>query len=456
MTAPVQGLVAELRSVGIPVSTTEVTDAVRALASVDLLDRGQIRTALRTTLIKNGDHIAAFDAVFELFFHRADESRVGPDGDDGGNPFADLADGALRATLVDALRRDDRVTSGLVAETLIDRHGGVEPGRPVAGALYLLRVLRAVDLDAVAADLSRTGAEVAGPGADLLRRLAADAAGHSVTTFRQDVEFRIRRRLAADRGAEAVAATVRTPLAEDIDLLHASLADLDAIRSIVQPLGRALAARLAIRRGRRRHGRLDVRRTVRRALSTGGTLMSPAYRPPRPRKPRLFVLADISGSVSAFAAFTLQLLIVLRREFASVRTYVFVDGIDDVTGVLAETDDVVDAARTLDADRSGIWLDGRSDYGNALQTWWNRYGDVLDRRSTVIVLGDARSNDRAPRADVLGAIRKRAGHVYWLNPEPRGAWDEGDSVISQYAPHCDAVVECRTARQLRAFVEQLA
>jgi uncharacterized protein with von Willebrand factor type A (vWA) domain len=167
------------------------------------------------------------------------------------------------------------------------------------------------------------------------------------------------------------------------------------------------------------------------------------------------VLADISGSVSTFAAFTLQLMFALRSQFSRVRSFVFVDGIDEVTEVLQKAPDVIDATRHINAMGSGIWLDGRSDYGHAFESFWENWGDQVRKRTTVIVLGDARTNYHDPAAGVMKAVRQRAGHLFWLNPEPRAAWNSGDSVIASYQPFCDAVHECRNIRQLKGFVEDL-
>ena len=191
-------------------------------------------------------------------------------------------------------------------------------------------------------------------------------------------------------------------------------------------------------------------------ISWVGAPANAVFGPARPAKPELIVLADISGSVATFAAFTLHLVSALRQEFAAVRSFVFVDGIDEVTTVLATSPDIAEAASRINAEGGGVWLDGRSDYGHAFGVFWERWGNQIRRRSTILVLGDARTNYHAPREDVLAAMRQRAGHLYWLNPEPATAWDSGDSVISRYAPSCDAVIECRNVRQLKAFVESLA
>jgi uncharacterized protein with von Willebrand factor type A (vWA) domain len=297
--------------------------------------------------------------------------------------------------------------------------------------------------------------EADGPTAGLQRRLVVEEYEARVEGFRREVEAQIRRRLVADRGAAAVARTLRQPLPEDVEFLQASQQQVAELRSVLQPLARKLAARLADKRRHRRRGTLDFRRTVRRSMSTGGVPAEPVFRRGRPAKPQLMVVADVSGSVSAFAAFTLQLTYALRTEFAAVRCFVFVDGVDEVTHALAEADDIAAATRRINSEGGGVWLDGRSDYGHALESFWERHGGEIRSRSTVIVLGDARNNYHATRTDVLARIRRRAGHLYWLNPEPASAWDTGDSVIGEYARHCDAVYECRNLRQLRTFVETL-
>ncbi len=252
-----------------------------------------------------------------------------------------------------------------------------------------------------------------------------------------------------------MARTLRRPLPEDVDFLTSSRDQIADMRAVLDPLTRRLASRLSAKRRHKRRGALDFRRTVRRSLSTGGVPVRPAFRKPHPSKPELFVLADISGSVATFAAFTLQLMYAMRSQFSRVRSFVFVDGIDEVTDVLQQAPDVVEAARHINAAGSGVWLDGRSDYGRALSTFWDTWGEQVRRRTTVIVLGDARTNYHDPREGALKAVGQRAGHLFWLNPEPTAAWNSGDSVIARYQPFCDAVRECRNIRQLRAFVEDL-
>jgi uncharacterized protein len=287
------------------------------------------------------------------------------------------------------------------------------------------------------------------------RRLVGDDYRARMDGVRTEVEAEIRRRLVADRGPEAVAGTLRKPLPEDADFLNASKEQLAAIRQAVQMLGRKLAARLARRRRHQRRSALDFRRTVRRSLSTGGVPVDLVFRKPHPAKPEVMLIADISSSVAAFATFTLQLAYAIRSEFSRVRSFVFIDGIEEVTGVFETAPDLAAVTRHINSQTVAVRLDGHSDYGMVLETFWDQWGPQVRKRTSVIVLGDARNNYHAPRSWVLKSIRERARHLYWLNPEPAYSWDTGDSIVSEYAKHCDKMVECRNLRQLKEFVEAL-
>src|SRR5262249_17204892 len=154
------------------------------------------------------------------------------------------------------------------------------------------------------------------------------------------------------------------------------------------------------------HGSINFRRTIRSSLSSGGIPLDVHFHRPRPHKPELIVLADISGSVSAFATFTLQLTYALRSQFVRVRSFVFVDGIDEVTGLMSRATDILQISSEINSRGLGVWLDGHSDYGNAFATFWDEHGAELRHRTTVLVLGDARSNYHAPRADALARVSR--------------------------------------------------
>jgi hypothetical protein len=168
------------------------------------------------------------------------------------------------------------------------------------------------------------------------------------------------------------------------------------------------------------------------------------------------MLCDVSGSMATFARFTMQLTYAIGHQFSNVRSFAFVDGIDEVTRFFAPGVDFDEAMRDVAADAEVIRQDGHSDYGAALHHFSEHFGDAVTARSTVIVTGDARNNYRDPGVDVLAALAERARAVHWLNPESPRYWDTGDSIMSTFSPLCDGVHEVRSLRQLERFVERIA
>ncbi len=474
------GFVAELRRAGLPVSLTEHLDAAEAVHHIPLEDREALKYALAATLVKSSSHWRAFETAFEIFFatrtaaslramgEESGEQEDAEDGDgtvpagargSGGGGGEALSAEELAAMLYRALATGDDALVPVVARHAVSRFGGMEPGRPVGGTYYLYRTLRNLDLDAVFERLV-TGARESVPGdkdlTPLEDRLIRDEYRARIEKLRQAIEQEIRRRLVEDRGAEALAKSVRKPLPEDLDVMHATRGELDALHRALHPLSRKLAVRLTRKRRHGRQGRLDFRATMRRSLSFGGVPVDPRFRHPRPAKPEILVIADVSGSVASFARFTLHLVYAISSQFSKVRSFVFVDGIDEVTRFFEGVDDPSTAVHRINTEADVVWVDGHSDYGHALSTFHSRWGEEISPRTSVLLLGDARNNYHASESWVLEDMRRKARHVYWLNPEPRDYWGSGDSIVDEYAIYCDAVVECRTLRQLEQFVGELA
>jgi len=467
-----QGFVQELRAAGLPVSMTENLDAMRAVEHVDIRERELLRAALGSTMVKNQRHRAAFDTVFDVYFSLfspAAEDRaaldlpddlfggVGGDLQGGAGAGGELSREEIAEMLVRALQRMDLDEMRRLAAAAVSQFAGMEPGRPVGGTYYLYRTLRQMDLDDLSTQMMAQGHESGEVPSDPLgERLMREEYEDRLRTFRQMVEEEIRRRLVADRGVEAMARTLRKPLPEDIDFMHASREEMLALQRAIQPLTRMLAARLAQRRRRRHHGQLDFRRTVRASMAYGGVPAEPKFRRPHPSKPEIMVVADISGSVASFARFTLQFVHAMATQFSRVRSWVFIDGIDEVSRFFEGNDDISAAVNRVNTEADVVWVDGHSDYGHAFSVFHDRHEREITRKSTVIFLGDARNNYHASQNWVLQSVQKRARHVYWLNPEPRSYWDTGDSIIAEYAKFCDGVFEVRNLRQLERFVATIA
>ncbi|HEV2369464.1 MAG TPA: VWA domain-containing protein, partial [Acidimicrobiales bacterium] len=432
--------------------------------------------ALAATLVKSNSHWRAFETVFDVYFslrgpqwsvdspeqdaeaaEQQAEARMSGEQRPGGGAMEGVSAEELAEILFRAMMREDQAMMRAVAREAVTRYAGMEPGRPVGGTYYLYRTLRNLDLEGLMERLMKSAEEEAGGElTPLEERLTRDEYEIRIDQLRKEVEAEIRRRLVADRGAEAMAKTLRKPLPENVDFMHATREELVQLRKAVQPLTRKLAVRLARKRRHGRKGPLDFRNTVRHSLSYGGVPAEPKFRYPRPAKPEIVVVADISGSVAAFARFTLHLVHAISAQFSRVRSFVFVDGIDEVSRFFEGVEDITEAIHRVNTEADVIWVDGHSDYGHAFEVFWERWNREITPKTSVLLLGDARNNYHASQAWVVKELRKKARHVYWLNPEPRSYWDTGDSIVSEYAAHCDGVFECRNLKQLEQFVEHLA
>lgn len=459
--------VEELRQVGVPVSMVESIDAMNAVRHIDLGERVALKETLRATLIKNARHEAAFDTAFEVFFANrrfpldttdpADPESPGRAADQGRQGSGGSMDiDELIDALYEAMRNQDFSALRSAAQQAVDDLAGIEPGRPVGGTYYLYRTLRQLDVDTLTERLIEAMLAEEGEVDELTRRLITEEAGLRIERLREEIKEEIRRRLVEDRGHEAVARTLRQPLVEEIDLMHATRTDLRNLEQVIEPLTRKLAARLAQRRRLAARGRLDFRKTMRASLATGGVPIEPKFRHVRPHRPELFLLCDISGSMATFARFTLQFTYAMGTQFSKLRAFVFVDAVDEVTNHLKPGIDFKDALVKITTEADVVWLDGHSDYGHALEQFSAKYGMEITPRSTVIIAGDARNNYRDARERYLAEVADNCQALYWLNPEPKAYWDSGDSVMSRYARFCDEVFEVRNLRQLELFVERVA
>jgi uncharacterized protein len=449
------GLVDELRTVGIGVSVGEHLDAARALAAIPLHDKEAVRAALQCALVKRAEQLETFNLLFDLYTAGGRQP--------GADLIAAMTDEELRETLRAAVGAGDAELSRLLADEYVRRFGNLQPGSPVAGVFATIAVNQAADLAGIRAELlggqtGGGGGGGAGPGSEaslgLAERIREASADRAVAAFRAQLRAAIRRALVADRGARAVRTSMRVRLAEDIDIVSASASELEAIAAAIGPLVQRLThilARLAIRRKRK----LSIRRTIHLAMGTGGVPFRLVTEPARPPRPEIVVLADMSGSVAAFSRFTLDLLAAMDSRLSRLRVFSFIDGLAEITSLVREARA---AGRRLDAReaaKDAVRHSGSSDYGFVLREFARKYAHQLTRRSVVLVVGDARSNYGDPATGAFAEVQSRAGQVYWLNPEPRRYWNDGDSVIGRYAPMCAQVMECRTLRQIADFVESL-
>jgi hypothetical protein len=433
----------ELRAEGMAVGTSELLDAFAALRHVSWSGQRDFKEALAATLAKSQEDRHVLDLVFDRFFFRAVE-REALDRDlndagvaEGGGDRIDLDE--LRERIRQALQAGDTQEGEIrdLARLAIAAFGREGEGSGVIG-VDVQRIRRTLGLKG-----ESQGQEQGDPEAVPRERL-------------REFERQVRRELERALIERTQALPPSRPLREfDRALPTGAAQDLAAVHRIVAQLRKRLATQGRENRGRSHSAAIDVRRTMRQSLQTGGVPVELRYRPKRPRRPELFVLCDVSTSVTSASVFFLSVLHALHDSFRKLRSFVFVERISEVSEVFQRERSFEAVSRAIASDAGVADISGYTDYGRVWIEFYDQVVDDLDPRSTVIVLGDARTNGREPHAAAFANIADRAGRTFWMNPEPKLYWNYGDSVMQAYEPHCTGVFECWTTKQLEVFVNAL-
>ncbi|TFV67478.1 UNVERIFIED_ORG: VWA domain-containing protein [Bacillus sp. AZ43] len=459
------GFVRAVREAGIPVGISQAVDAAEILTVVDLLDREQLRHGLAAVLLQRAAQRPTYDVLFDLWWPLSDRPRTAeaadgdgePDGEPGESTLdvpgsdADLA-ALMRDRLLQLLLDGDEEELRRFARQAVELLGRGQPS-PSGQSFFSYRVLRALSPDTLVSQLL-VGLLAEGDRGGLAEQVARQTIRERLAALKGAIESEVRRRTAAEKGRDKVAKNAVRPLADQVDFLRAQASDLAELRRAVAPLARRLAVRLSARRRLGREGRLDFRKTVRASLGTGGVPVVTHHRPRKVHKPELVVLCDVSGSVAGFSHFTLMLTQALREHFTGVRAFAFVDSTDEVTRFFRPGVDVADAIARIGREADVVGFDGHSDYGTAFEVFADRWASAVGPKTSLLVLGDGRTNYRQPGLPVLADLVRRSRSAHWLNPEPRRLWGSGDSAATRYGEVID-MVECRNAAQLADFVTTL-
>ncbi len=430
----------ELRSEGVAVGTAELFDAFEALRVVPWTEPADFREALAATIAKSQEDRRVFELLFDRYFFRAAEAEALERGIreerryDGGERL-DLEQ--LREAIRQAIAEGSDGEMRDAARLAIAAFGRQGEGSGVVG-VDVQRIRRTLGLQA--------GNRDGDPDSVTLEREQI-----------QEFERHLRRELERALIERTEKMPPSRPLAElDRALPTSPTQDLAAVHRAVAQLKKRLATLGNEQRGRKRRNAVDMRRTMRASLETGGVPLRLRYRPKRPRRPEIYVLCDVSTSVTSASVFFLSVLHALHDSFRKLRSFVFIERISEVTEVFERERDFREISRRISQEGGVADVSGYTDYGRVWLEFLTEISEDLDPRSTVIVLGDARTNGREPHAEVFARISERAGRTFWLNPEPRLYWNYGDSVMSAYERHCDAAFECWTTKHLENFVDVIA
>ncbi|WP_446665296.1 VWA domain-containing protein [Flexivirga sp. B27] len=482
---------AAMRGHGIRVGPSEVTDAARVAATLGFDHRERLRAGMAAAMVRQAEDRSTFDHLFDIFFPAATGRRTASGdhiGDETGD--ADLIDQLSRA-----LATGDDAELERIAAAAVDLLGSIDednpdrgwssartlealaPQRAIASAHQQLRATQEGAGGEGNALGAGSGMTPAAPSPDssagnpdtswatnpwdrpsdrpeqLTDRVDRDELRRRVDDFRGKVQTESRRRNAELRDRDRLAQLAVPTSLRRRDFISSGEKQLHELRREIDPLARKLAARMTARE-RAGRGAIDVRRTLRASLSTGGVPIAPAYHRRAPHRPDLVLFADLSGSVGGFSTFTMLLMQALHQHFRRVRVF----------GFISSTAEITDVVHNLPPGRSlTSWALGTSElirrgpssnYGWALRTFTRGHLDAITTRSTVLVLGDARNNFADPNTTDLTRIRDRARYIAWLNPEPRKLWSQGDSEVRRYR-EIVPMHECRNLEQLRHFVAEM-
>lgn len=430
--AVLEDFIRALRASDLRVSPAEAIDAHRALGEIGFSDRTLVRDALAVTLAKSAEETARFEACFDAYFARREFT---------GGPGAGST--SAGGSLEEMIASDDSAGLALAMEAAAERAGAGAVQIALQRGLVVRRMLDEMGLRTLETQISalRQSEEAADRDrGESLSRGRAELFGQAnafverqINLFAGETGRRLREQILSRQAFTSIAD-------------H----DLRAMESLVRRMAKKLAQRYARRRHRAKVGKLDVRHTVRRSLAYDGAPFELAWKRKTIEKPQIVVVCDVSRSVAAAAQFLLLFLYCLKEVVQRLDAFAFSDRLVAVDDLL--DDETVDDAITLILERVGF---RPTDYGRALEDLFERHGARLDRHTTVIILGDGRSNYVEPRLDLMRRLSEQTRSIVWLNPEPEAYWGQGDSKMDSYARFCRVAKTCNTLEALERTVEDV-
>lgn len=441
MQAALEDFLRALRAVDVKVSPAEAIDAHRTVAMVGFSDRELFKDALCATLAKSAEEVDRFDATFDTFFAREAFQAAAPQEGDG-DPMAGLPPEAGENQLAQMLMNGD--AAGL-AQAMEQAAGRAEVGQ-IRLSTQRSRLTRRLLDEMGLAEIEKIIANA--------RKLDGDGAARLDAAKKGLVEEAQRY---VERQHELYASGSGKALREEMLARKALNADggIDPVDlAMMQALVKKMAKRLADRYSRRRHikwkGHLDVRRTLRKSMGYGGMPFDIVFKTKTQDKPSIVCIVDVSKSVAAAAQFLLTFLYSLNEVVDRLEGYAF-------SGRMISVNDILDEEHVETAILEVLKQIGfqQTDYGRALEDFAEQHMNHLDRHTTVIFLGDARSNYADPRVDILAEIQKRSRALIWLNPEPESYWGQGDSVMHRYVRFCHVAKQCNSLGQLERIIEDV-
>ncbi len=441
-----------LRTAGAAVSPSEAIDAARTLALIGYAERQTLKDSLSVVLAKTAEEKDLHDRLFDLYFSRATPSNEIPPthGDDGGEPESDRSsdkdagEGGDQADALLDLANSNDANRMAVAMERAGAAAGVDQIRFASqGAFFARRMLEALGVEALEQRLMDR-LQTRTPEAQAKAQELMDARSAVTREARKFVDRRF------EVFGRAATETFMNDAVANRAIDKLSLRDMERMKAVVAKMAKRLAVRHSRRRKVRNRGHLDIRRTLRANAGYDGVPFEVVFKRKHRDRPKIVAICDVSGSVAAYVRFLLMFLYALSETVADLGAFAFAHELRDVSGPLKHL--TFEAAMDYIIQEVGS---GGTDYGQALIDLREHSWDQIDRRTTVLILGDGRSNHTDPRLDIFAEVADRAKRVVWLCPEPPGRWGSGDSEILRYRPFCTHLSHCATALDLEQALDEI-
>ena len=438
MSHPLEGFIRALRACDVPVSVREATEAYRTVEIVGYGERRFLKDALGIVMAKTHDEKLSFEACFDLYFARAELADTAEAAE-----ARRQAEGEAAETLADRLLAGDSAALAQTMEAAGTAVGVQEIRFFTQRGYFTRRILDAMglrEMEERIQALREAGDQGSLGVAEALEKGRAYLLGEARAYVERQHE--IFARPASQRLREEFLERTRLSALDERDYAR--------MHNLVRRMAKRLAAKHSLHKRRRRRGQLDVRRTLRANMGRDGIPFEVIWRRRKIDRPSVIAICDVSRSVAAAARFLLLFLHSLNELLRDMRAFAFSDSLIEVTDVLDEQG-IDDAIKTIMRD-----IGYRStDYGQAFADFKASHLAAIDRKTTVIILGDGRSNMTEPRADILETIYRRARRVIWLNPEPKTFWGTGDSEMPRFRPYCHLATHCSTVKDLERVIDDL-
>ena len=459
-----------LRRAGIRVSTAETLDAFKALEVLSIDDRELFRNALGATMVKRAADVSTFNELFDLFWSGFyDSLRESFDQASAGLPEQMDYEALLRqiAELLQGMEGEAPALSDLARAMLTGDLGELESLiRSAAEEAGIERIENFLQVGFFSRrTLDGMGAERAGGELnELLDRLRAagmpaeesEALGSLIGGLMDAIRRSVRNfteREIQQRNHDYMQKFRQETLLEK-SFYHLTEDEVRKMREVVERLAQKIKNILTVRRRRTKRGKLDLHQTLRRNMSHGGIPFEMVWKHRKKDRPKLVILCDVSSSVANVSRFMLQFCYSLQEAFTKIRSFIFVAELGEVTHLFKGAD-ISDSIEQALQGGGVVNVYTRSNFGNAFYVFTQNHLSAIDKKTTVLILGDARNNYNDPKEWCLREIHNKAKDVIWLNPENPNAWGFGDSVMNRYTPFADVAEECRNLRQLSNLIDRL-